>query len=75
VKVKIIKCSVDTYWYFNHIGEVFDVVTIDAKDQQPTLGQPLDDTEYMHTAEKGDVYYIKTDDCEITDAQNVEGVK
>lgn len=75
MKVRIVKCSVETYWYYNYIGHVLDVVTIDAKDQQPTLGYPLDDTEYMHTAENGDVYYIKTDDCEIADAQNVEGVK
>lgn len=26
MKVKIIKCSVDAYWYYKYIGEDFDVI-------------------------------------------------
>ena len=34
MKIKIVKCSKDTYWYHSHVGEVFEVTEKLAKNDE-----------------------------------------
>jgi hypothetical protein len=59
-KVKIIKCSMDTYWYKNEIGKEFEIENnVDCEDTVYFIkNKNTDDEQY---------YYIDKQDCEIVE--------
>lgn len=62
MKVKITKCSSNNYWYYNKIGEIFDVVDNGIfKGQFATL--------------KLNGYFIDKNDCEIVEEETHEEQK
>ena len=52
MKVKIEKCDMSLNWYYNHIGETFDVVE-------------TDDIDYLVLKDNNDIALVKIEDCEI----------
>lgn len=70
MKVKVLKCEASNVWYYNRIGEVFNVREI-----------PNDDVHYLVLDEiifsdLYDTYFIAKDNCEIVpDEQLIKGEK
>jgi len=59
MKVKITRCRLESYWYYNSIGEVFEIVE-------------NNDGDYMvKSNEKGDysIKFISKKDCEVLTTQ------
>lgn len=65
LKVKVIKCNYPTYWYADHIGEIFKVV----EDMKDYGGAKVDmrPCYSMKSEDKNNkvIYHIDIDDCEV----------
>jgi hypothetical protein len=63
MKIKIIKCSGEEYWYKNHIGEIMEVVTSRYIDGYDTVGNNLGTKAIARCINKCDVAEVSCKTC------------